>query len=117
MVTVQLWPAFPANRQASFYPHRLIQPDSEVNPNGPHHGRVPPFWGELTGARQNVPVSHLADRPGFVLVRQKICEVIVNKLSSWVGMLFLTATTSLLAQTIDPATAPMADAFNCPTSR
>src|SRR5271157_4211419 len=45
---------------------------SEVNPNGPHHGRVRPFWGELTGARQNVPVSHLAGGPGFVLVRPKI---------------------------------------------
>jgi hypothetical protein len=55
-----------------------------------------------------VPVSHLAGRPGFILVRQRICEVIVNQLSSWVGILFLTATTSLLAQANDPAIAPMA---------
>jgi hypothetical protein len=41
-------------------------------------------------------------------VRQSICEVIVNKLSSWVGILFLAATTSLLAQAIDPAIAPTA---------
>ena len=32
----------------------------------------------------------------------------MNKLSSWVGMLFLTAAMSLLAQAIDPAVAPMA---------
>jgi uncharacterized protein (UPF0254 family) len=32
----------------------------------------------------------------------------VNKLSSWVGILFLTAATSLLAQAVDPAIAPMA---------
>jgi hypothetical protein len=55
-----------------------------------------------------VPASHLAGKPGFLLVHQKICEVIVNKLSSWVGILFLTAATSLLAQAIDPAIAPMA---------
>jgi hypothetical protein len=55
-----------------------------------------------------VPVSHLAGRPGFILLRQSICEVIVSKLSSWVGILLLTAATSLLAQAIDPATAPMA---------
>ena len=48
-----------------------------------------------------------ADR-GLFWVRQRIIEVIVNKLSSWVGILFLTATTSLLAQAIDPAIAPMA---------
>ena len=47
-------------------------------------------------------------RAGFILLRQKLCEVIVNKLSSWVGILFLTATTSLLAQAIDPAVAPIA---------
>jgi len=64
--------------------------------------------GVITGARQDVPVSHLAGRPGFVLVRQRICEVIVNQLSSWVGILLLTAATSLLAQAIDPAIAPMA---------
>ena len=32
----------------------------------------------------------------------------MNKLSSWVGILFLAATTSLLAQAIDPAIAPTA---------
>jgi len=32
----------------------------------------------------------------------------MNKLSSWLGILLLTATTSLLAQAIDPAIAPMA---------
>ena len=52
-------------------------------------------------------------RAGFILLHQKFCEVIVNKLSSWVGILFLTATTSLLAQALfaqasDPAVAPMA---------
>jgi hypothetical protein len=41
-------------------------------------------------------------------VRQKICEAIVNQLSSWMGILFLSAATSLLAQAIDPAIAPMA---------
>ena len=41
-------------------------------------------------------------------VRQEICEVIVNQLSSWVGMLFLTAAMSLPAQAMDPAVAPMA---------
>jgi len=55
-----------------------------------------------------VPVSHLAGRPDFILVRRNICEAIVSKLSSWVGIFFLTATTSLLAQAIDPATAPVA---------
>jgi hypothetical protein len=41
-------------------------------------------------------------------VRQEICEVIVNQLSSWAGMLFLTAAMSLPAQANDPAVAPMA---------
>ena len=41
-------------------------------------------------------------------VRQEIYEVIVNQLSSWVGMLFLTAAMSLPAQAMDPAVAPMA---------
>jgi len=59
-------------------------------------------------ARQNVPDSHLAGRPGFILVRQEICGVMVNKLSSWVGMLFLAAAMSPLAQAVDPAAAPMA---------
>jgi hypothetical protein len=41
-------------------------------------------------------------------VRQEICEVVVNQLSSWVGMLLLTAAMSLPAQAMDPAVAPMA---------
>jgi len=67
-----------------------------------------PFWGEVTGVRQNVPVSHLAGGPGFLLVHPKICEVIVNQLSSWVGILSLTVASTVLAQAVNPAVAPMA---------
>ena len=98
----------PAWLQASFCPDGLIQANSEVNPNGPRYGRVLPCWGDVTGACQNAPVSHLAGRPGFVLVRQKTCEVIVKRLSSWLGILLLTAATSVLAQATDPAITPLA---------
>jgi len=64
-LTGQTEPDFPAERRASFYRHHLIKLSSEVNPNGSHYGGVSPFWGEITGARQIVPVSHLAGRPDF----------------------------------------------------
>jgi hypothetical protein len=62
-------------------------------------------FGETTCPRQNVPVSHLAGRPGYTLARQKFCEAIVNRLTSWAGILLLVAATSLLAQTTAPAVA------------
>jgi len=55
-----------------------------------------------------VPVSPLADTPGYTFGAADNLRGLVNKLSSWAGILFLTAAPSMLAQTTAPASAPVA---------
>jgi hypothetical protein len=54
-----------------------------------------------------VPVSHLAGTPGYTLAKADNLRSLVNKLSAWAGILFLTAAIALLAQTTAPAIAPI----------